>query len=157
MKPRAARVLAAALRAWTNPTPPPDTAAARLVIRQPDDWAHTATINLTSGHTDRLIGLIRRDVADHTPRTCTPEQAAEAIRHHLAYCLAAGHHAIRHADLLDLASRTGQSKTWLAHHITELIDGGHLRETWWRPGTYRITTPPTWAIRPGITARRPRR
>ncbi|WP_049580361.1 hypothetical protein [Streptomyces sp. SBT349] len=153
MKPRAARILAAALRAWTTPTPDPDKAAARLVIRQPDDWDHTATINLTHGHTDRLIGLIRRDVADRLPRRCSPEQTAQAIDRHLAHRIAAGHRTVSHSDLVDIARCTGQTTHWLAHHLVTLLDSGLLRETWWRPGTYRITTPPPWAIRPGITAR----
>ncbi|RKN07287.1 hypothetical protein [Streptomyces radicis] len=153
MKPRAARVLAAALHAWTTPTPHPDKAAARLDIREPSRWEHTATINLTHGHTDRLIGLIRADVADRLPRHCSPEQTAQAIEQHLAHRTAAGHRTVNHRDLLDIARRTGQTTHWLAHHLIALLDTGRLRETWWRPHTYRITTPPPWAIRPGITAR----
>ncbi|MFI7274111.1 hypothetical protein [Streptomyces sp. NPDC049879] len=155
MKPRAARVLAAALRAWTTPTPP-DQAAARLDIREPDTWSHTATVSLTPDRTDRLIGLIRRDVAERLPRICTPQQTAEAIEQHLAHRLAAGHHTVSHTDLLDIALRTGQTTHWLAAHLVALLDAGRLRETWWRPRTYRITTPPAWAIRPGLTARSPR-
>ncbi|ARQ69742.1 hypothetical protein [Streptomyces marincola] len=152
MKPRAARVLAAALRAWTTHPAPRETAA-RLDIRQPEDWSHTASITLDADRTDRLIGLIRRDVAAQLPRHCTPKQTAQAIGHHLAHRLAAGHRTVRHSDLLDIALRTGQTTHWLAHHLVTLLDSGRLRETWWRPYTYRITTPPTWAIRPGITAR----
>ncbi|MFI7274205.1 hypothetical protein [Streptomyces sp. NPDC049879] len=157
MKPptgRAARVLAAALRAWT--TTPPDQAAARLDIRAPSRWEHAATVSLDPDRTDRLIGLIRQDVADRLPRICTPQQTAEAIEQYLAHRLAAGHRTVSRAELLDIALRTGQTTHWLAHHLVALLDGGRLRETWWRPRSYRITTPPAWAIRPGLTARSPR-
>lgn len=152
MKSRTARVIAAALRAWAPARSAGDTAL-RLEVREPERWEHTATVNLDDGHADRLLTLLRRDVAESLPRSCTPAQAAAAIEQHLVLMLAAGTHTIHAADLLDLALRTGQSKTWLASHLVQLLDAGHLREIWWRPGTYRITTPPAWAIRPGMAAR----
>lgn len=156
-----ARVVAAALRTWStaldddrhDPTGP--AAAVRLDVRQPGAWSHVGTISLTEPQSHRVLGFLRRDVAERTPRPCSAAQAVHLIDGHLSQARAAGRRTIRVAELLDLAHRTGRSKEWLAAHLVHLIDAGHLRETW-RAGVYRLTTPPAWAVRPGttLTARR---
>ena len=151
---RRARVVAAALRVWTAGARP-DAAALRLEVREPGTWEHAATVNVGDDQAERLLALLRRDVADRTPRACTPDQAAAAVHDRLVALLAADRRTISRAELVDVARRCGQSTQWLAGHVLHLLDAGHLRVRWWRPRSYRITLPPAWAVRPGITARSP--
>ncbi|WP_326598077.1 hypothetical protein [Streptomyces sp. NBC_01803] len=151
-----ARVFAAALRNWTRIGGQTDAATAvRVDVRQPADWSHIATINIDRQQANRVLGLLRHDVADQIPGPRAPEQAALLIDARLTELRAAGHRTIRPTDLLDLAHTTGQTKEWLAAHLSHLADTGRLRETRWRTGIYRITTPPApWAIRPGMPTAR---
>lgn len=134
---REARVLAAALRHWTNTNPTPDPTAARLQIRQPPNWDFVSTTNLTQPQTRRILALLRDDLTAHTPHPTTPEQAAEAIQALLTEHRAAGHTTIHARDLTEAATRIGRPRTWIAAHLGELIDSQQIQETW-RPSVYRI-------------------
>ncbi|WP_329616455.1 hypothetical protein OG244_28415 [Streptomyces brevispora] len=132
-----ARVLAAALRTWTtidNDLEPP---VARIEIRYPPAWAFAATNSLTARQQTRLLAFLRDDLAENRPGHSTPERAAAVIDGLIAELAAAGRDRITTADLTQAAPRIGRSRTWIAAHITDLIDRGQLTETR-RPDTFRI-------------------
>ncbi|TSB13367.1 hypothetical protein FNJ62_29715 [Streptomyces benahoarensis] len=131
-----ARVLAAALRNWTTLTPDTTPTTVRVQIRQPPDWQYVTTLDLTRHQHHRLLAWLRDDLTVHTG-TSTPERAAAVINAVLAELTAAGHTRLTTADLVDAADRIGRSHTWIATHITHLIDTGRLHETR-RPGHFRI-------------------
>jgi hypothetical protein len=115
-----AKVLAAAFRTWTTVDNDPEPPVVRIEIRYPPHWAFASTNNLT----------VR-------PGHSTPERAAAVIHGLLAEVVAAGRTCITTADLADAAPRIGRSRTWIAAHVTDLIDNGTLGETR-RPDTFRI-------------------
>ncbi|MFJ2676376.1 hypothetical protein [Streptomyces sp. NPDC087525] len=132
-----AKVLAAAFRTWTTVLGDPEPAAARMEIRYPPDWAFAATVSITARQQKRLLGFLRDDLAENRPGYSTPDRAATVIDGLLAELAAAGRTRITTADLAEAAPRIGRSRTWIAAHITDLIDGGRLAETR-RPGIFRI-------------------
>lgn len=132
-----AKVLAAAFRTWTTVDNDPEPAVARLEIRYPPDWAFASTTSLTARQQKRLLDFLRDDLAENRPGYSTPERAAQVIAGLLAELAAAGCTRITTADLTQAAPRIGRSRTWIAEHITELVDAGQLTETR-RPDTFRI-------------------
>lgn len=153
---RTARVLAAALRTWTtvhrrDRAAVPTSTAVRLDVRSPGDWGHVGTVNLTPGRAARVLDLLREDLTRHAAGTLAAHVAG-----YLDEARAAGRRRLYARDLLDAAARAGSTKADLAAHLAELVDAGHLAETWW-PGVYRICPPPAgWSIRPGLPAARTR-
>ncbi|MGQ4353188.1 hypothetical protein [Streptomyces drozdowiczii] len=133
----AAKVLAAALRTWTTADGDPEPSVARLEIRYPPAWAFAATNSLTARQQQRLLNFLRDDLAENRPGYSTPERAATIIDGLLAEATAAGRDRITTADLAEAAPRIGRSRSWIAAHITDLIDNGRLTETR-RPNTFRI-------------------
>ncbi|MEU8623289.1 hypothetical protein [Streptomyces sp. NPDC048669] len=132
-----ARVLAAALRTWTTIDADLEPPVARIEIRYPPAWAFAATNSLTARQQQRLLDFLRDDLAENRPGHSTPERAAAVIDGLLAELAAAGRDRITTADLAEAAPRIGRSRTWIAAHITELVDDGRLAETR-RPDTFRI-------------------
>ncbi|MGW0780352.1 hypothetical protein [Streptomyces sp. NPDC002913] len=132
-----AKILAAALRTWTTVDNDPQAPVARLEIRYPPAWAFASTTSLTARQQGRLLAFLRDDLAENRPGFSTPERAAAVIDGLLAEAAAAGRTRITTADLADAAPRIGRSRTWIAAHITDLIDAGQLHETR-RPDTFRI-------------------
>ncbi|WP_435597079.1 hypothetical protein [Streptomyces anulatus] len=132
-----AKVLAAALRTWTTVDNDPESPVARLEIRYPPHWAFTSTNNITARQQGRLLAFLRDDLAENRPSHSTPERAAAVIHGLLVEHAAAGRTRITTADLAEAAPRIGRSRTWIAAHVTELIDTGVLHETR-RPDTFRI-------------------
>ncbi|MEV4970584.1 hypothetical protein [Streptomyces scopuliridis] len=132
-----AKVLAAAFRTWTTVLDDPEPAVARLEIRYPPAWAFATTVSITARQQKRLLGFLRDDLAENRPGNSTPERAATVIDGLLAELAAAGRTRVTTADLAEAAPRIGRSRTWIAAHITDLIDGGRLTETR-RPDTFRI-------------------
>lgn len=133
-----AKVLAAAFRTWTTIDIDPEPPVARIEIRYPPAWAFAATNSLTARQQQRLLDFLRDDLAENRPGYSTPERAAHVIDGLLAELAAAGHTRITTADLTQAAPRIGRSRTWIAAHITDLIDSGRLIETR-RTDTFRIT------------------
>jgi hypothetical protein len=133
-----AKVLAAAFRTWTTVDNDPEPAAARIEIRYPPDWAFASTTSITARQQKRLLDFLRADLAENRPGYCTPERAEQVIAGLLAELAAAGRTRITTADLAEAAPRVGRSRTWIAEHITELVDRGQLAETR-RADTFRIT------------------
>ena len=134
---RHAKVLAAALRTWTTVDSDPQPAVARLEIRYPPAWAFASTASLTARQQGRLLAFLRDDLAENRPGHSTPERAAAIIHGLIAEHVAAGRTRITTGDLAEAAPRIGRSRTWIAAHITDLIDAGTLQETR-RPNTFRI-------------------
>ncbi|MBQ1118452.1 hypothetical protein [Streptomyces sp. C3-3] len=132
-----AKVLAAALRTWTTVDNDPEPTVARLEIRYPPHWAFASTNPITARQQGRLLAFLRDDLAENRPSHSTPERAAAVIRGLLAEHTAAGRDRITTADLTEAAPRIGRSRTWIAAHVTDLIDTGVLHETR-RPDTFRI-------------------
>ncbi|MFD5875687.1 hypothetical protein [Streptomyces sp. NPDC060322] len=132
-----AKVLAAALRTWTSVDNDPRPPVARLEIRYPPHWAFASTNPITARQQQRLLDFLRDDLAENKPGFSTPERAAAVINGLLAEAAAAGRTRITTADLAEAAPRIGRSRTWIATHITDLVDAGTLRETR-RPNTFRI-------------------
>jgi len=135
---RHAKVLAAALRTWTTVDHDPEPPVARLEIRYPPAWAFASTTSLTARQQTRLLAFLRDDLAENRPGHSTPDRAAAVINGLLAEAAAAGRTRITTADLAEAAPRIGRSRTWIAAHITDLIDAGTLQQTR-RPNTFRIT------------------
>lgn len=134
-QPRTAAVLAAALHSWATTTQDATEPAARIELRQAPTWAYIGKTTLTDPQVTRLLDLLRDDLTPTTPNT--PLQAAAALDQILAEYRAAGRTRIRPDDLTAELPRIGQSKQWLAAHLTELADNGYITETR-RPATYRI-------------------
>jgi hypothetical protein len=132
-----ARVLAAAFRTWTTVDNDPEPPVARIEIRYPPAWAFASTNSLTARQQSRLLAFLRDDLAENRPSHSTPERAARVIDGLLAEAAAAGRTRITTADLAEAAPRIGRSRTWIAAHITHLLDSGQLQETR-RPDTFRI-------------------
>lgn len=132
-----AKVLAAAFRTWTTVDNDPEPPVARIEIRYPPAWAFASTNSLTARQQTRLLAFLRDDLAENRPSHSTPERAAAVINGLLTELAAAGRTRITTADLAEAAPRIGRSRTWIAAHITELLDSGHLQETR-RPDTFRI-------------------
>ncbi|WP_069751612.1 hypothetical protein [Streptomyces sp. EN16] len=132
-----AKVLAAALRTWTTVDNDPEPTVARLEIRYPPHWAFASTNPITARQQGRLLAFFRDDLAENRPSHSTPERAAAVIHGLLAERTAAGRDRITTADLTEAAPRIGRSRTWIAAHVTDLIDTGVLHETR-RPDTFRI-------------------
>ncbi|MDI5967152.1 hypothetical protein [Streptantibioticus silvisoli] len=142
MKPpadgRQARVLGAALRNWASHTADPGPPAVRLQIRQPPDWSYVNAVDLTDDQYQRLLAFLRDDLTAYQPEPQpSPGSATRAFDGYLAELRVAGHTRLTAAELLDAAPRVGRSRTWIAQHVTHLIDTGQLRETR-RPGVFRI-------------------
>lgn len=133
-----ARVFAAALTNWIALNPDDSPPATRLDIRQPPNWTHTATLTLTERQQQRILTVLRNDLAENRPGYTTPERAAQIIDGLLTELAAAGRTRITTADLVEAAPRIGRSRRWIADHITTLLDNGRLAETR-RPNTFRIT------------------
>ncbi|MFF8829312.1 hypothetical protein [Streptomyces sp. NPDC015131] len=132
-----AKILAAALRTWTTADNDPEPPVARIEIRYPPAWAFASTSNLTARQQSRLLTFLRDDLAENRPAYSTPERAAAVIKGLLAEAAADGRTRITTADLAEAAPRIGRSRSWIAAHITQLIDSGQLHETR-RPDTFRI-------------------
>ncbi|MEU1088933.1 hypothetical protein ABZ401_19220 [Streptomyces sp. NPDC005892] len=132
-----ARVLAAAFRTWTTVDNDPEPPVVRIEIRYPPHWAFASTNNLTARQQGRLLAFLRDDLAENRPDHSTPERAAAVVAGLITEHAAAGRSRITTADLADAAPRIGRSRTWIAAHITDLIDNGTLQETR-RPDTFRI-------------------
>ncbi|MGQ4733447.1 hypothetical protein ACUN3E_38035 [Streptomyces sp. Ju416(a)] len=132
-----AKVLAAALRTWTTVDNDPQPPVARLEIRYPPHWAFASTNNITARQQTRLLAFLRDDLAENRPSHSTPERAAAVIHGLITEHVAAGHTRITTADLAEAAPRIGRSRTWIAAHITDLVDAGVLHETR-RLDTFRI-------------------
>lgn len=132
-----ARVLAAALRNWATVDIDPTPTVARLQVRQPPDWGYATTVDISDRQYKRVLAFLRDDLIENRPGYSTPERAARIITALLAERRAAGHTQLTTADLVDAAPRIGRSRAWIAAHITDLIDAGHLAETR-RPGVFRI-------------------
>ncbi|MYX14415.1 hypothetical protein GTY67_13515 [Streptomyces sp. SID8374] len=132
-----AKVLAAALRTWTTVDNDPQPPVARLEIRYPPNWAFASTNPITARQQGRLLAFLRDDLAENRPTHSTPERAAAVIHGLIAEHAAVGHTRITTADLTEAAPRIGRSRTWIAGHITNLVDSGVLHETR-RPDTFRI-------------------
>ncbi|MGW3594991.1 hypothetical protein [Streptomyces sp. NPDC005167] len=132
-----AKILAAAIRTWTTVDNDPEPPVVRIEIRYPPAWAFASTNNLTARQQKRLLAFLRDDLAENRPGFSTPERAAAVIGGLLAELAAAGRTRITTADLAEAAPRIGRSRTWIAAHITELIDDGRLIETR-RVDTFRI-------------------
>jgi hypothetical protein len=132
-----AKVLAAAFRTWTTVDATPEPAVARIEIRYPPAWAFASTTAITARQQRRLLDFLRDDLAENRPGNSTPERSARVIAGLLAELVAAGQTRITTADLAQAAPRIGRSRTWIAAHITDLIDAGTLHETR-RPDTFRI-------------------
>ncbi|MBM9509961.1 hypothetical protein [Actinacidiphila acididurans] len=135
-QPRNAAVLTAALRSWATTTRDPDGHdVARVEFRQAPDWAPVGKTPLTGQQVDRLLTILRADLIP--PRRNTPTQAAAAVDQIIAEWRAEGRTRIRPTDLIGQLPRIGQTRAWLAQHLTHLVDSGYLHETR-RPGTYRL-------------------
>lgn len=134
-QPRNAAVLTAALRSWATANPDPADPTIRIEFRGAPTWAPTGKTNLTPGQADRLLYLLREDLAP--PRRNTPTQAAVAVDQLLAEWRAEGRTRIRPTDLIAQLPRIAQSRAWLAEHLVHLTDAGYLTETR-RPGVYRL-------------------
>ncbi|WP_436755413.1 hypothetical protein [Streptomyces sp. URMC 124] len=126
-----------ALRTWADDDPHDAPTTARLAIRTPPDWEHVGVVNLTHRTQQRILGLLRRDIAEQHPGPTSPQRAAAIIDGLLAEHRAAGRTHIRATDLVSAAPRIGRSRAWIAEHITRLVDAGYLQETW-RPGRFRL-------------------
>ncbi|GGX40497.1 hypothetical protein [Streptomyces noursei] len=124
-----ARVLAAALRNWATVDADMDPTVARLEVRQPPTWAYAATVNISDRQYKRVLAFLRDDLIENRPGYSTPERAADVVEALLQELLAAGRICVTTADLVEAVPRIGRSRTWIAAHITELIDSGRLRET----------------------------
>lgn len=132
-----AEILAAAFRTWTTVDNDPEPPVARIEIRYPPAWSFASTNSLTARQQKRLLDFLREDLAENRPSHSTRERAAAVITGLLNELAAAGRTRITTADLAEAAPRIGRSRTWIAAHITHLIDSGHLHETR-RPDTFRI-------------------
>ena len=132
-----AKVLAAAFRTWTTVDSDPQPPVARIEIRYPPAWAFASTNSLTARQQTRLLAFLRDDLAENRPGHSTPERAARIIDGLITELAAAGRTRITTADLAEAAPRIGRSRTWIAAHITDLVDAGTLHETR-RPDTFRI-------------------
>lgn len=132
-----ARVFAAALRTWATIDADDSPTAVRVEVRQPPDWKYAATVNLTSRQHHRLLAFMRDDLAENRPGYSSPSRAAAVVGGLLAELAAAGYTRVTTADLVDAAPRIGRSRSWIAAHVTDLVDDGHLIETR-RPGVFRI-------------------
>lgn len=132
-----ARVLAAALRNWATIDADLTPTVARLQVRQPPAWGYAATVDISDRQYKRVLAFLRDDLIENRPGYSTPERAATVVAGLLAEHRAAGRNTLTAADLNEAAPRIGRSRTWIAAHITTLIDAGQLIETR-RPGTFRI-------------------
>lgn len=124
-----ARVLASALRNWATVDADQAPTVARLEIRQPPTWAYATTVNISDRQYKRVLAFLRDDLIENRPGYSTPERAATVIEGVLRELVAAGRIRITAADLVEAAPRIGRSRSWIATHITDLIDTGRLRET----------------------------
>lgn len=124
-----ARVLAAALRNWATVDADLGPTVARLEVRQPPSWGYAATVNISDRQYKRVLNFLRDDLIENRPGYSTPERAATVIEGLLQELAAAGRTRVTAADLVEAAPRIGRSRTWIAAHITDLIDFGRLRET----------------------------
>ncbi|MGX1632653.1 hypothetical protein ACWGUL_01145 [Streptomyces albidoflavus] len=135
-----ARVLATALRTWAtvshHPTQQP-IETARIQIRQPPNWEFAGTIPINHTQHQRLLGLLREDLAEHHPAHSTPERSADVINGLITELAVAGRTRLTTADLAAAAPRIGRSRAWIAEHINHLVDSGRLIETR-KPDTFRI-------------------
>lgn len=133
-----ARVLLTALRTWAT-IDRPDNAptAARIQIRATPDWQYAGTVDITTDQYQRLLRLLRDDLAEHHPGHSSPDRAARVINSLLGELLAAGHGHVTSRDLVAAAARIGRPRTWIATHIAGLIESGRLIETR-RAGRWRI-------------------
>lgn len=144
MKPnesgKRARVIGAALRNWASISGHLDQTptAARLQVRQPPGWGYVGTVDITNRQYQRLLDFLRDDLAEHHPGHSTPERAAAVIDAVLDELAAEGRTRITATDLVAAAPRIGRPRTWIAAHISHLIDTGRLTETR-RPGTFCLT------------------
>ncbi|MDI3408317.1 hypothetical protein [Streptomyces cavernicola] len=132
-----ARVLAAALRNWAAIDASPGPTVARIVTREPPNWGYASTTEITNSQFQRLLQFFHDDLAEHRPGHSTPERAAAVIDALLTELAAAGRYFVTTADLTEAAPRIGRSRTWIATHISHLIDAGQLIETR-RAGRFRI-------------------
>ncbi|MEW1754716.1 hypothetical protein [Streptomyces angustmyceticus] len=124
-----ARVLAAALRNWATVDADPAPTVARLEVRQPPAWGYAATVDISDRQYKRVLAFLRDDLIENRPGYSTPERAAAVVEALLVELVAAGQIRVTAADLVEAAPRIGRSRTWIAAHITDLIDSGRLRET----------------------------
>lgn len=132
-----ARILAAALRNWATVDSDLTPTVARLQVRQPPAWGYAATVDISDRQYKRVLAFLRDDLIENRPGYSSPERAAKVVAGLLAEHRAAGRTRLTTADLVEAAPRIGRSRTWIAAHITELIDAGQLQETR-RPGIFRI-------------------
>lgn len=132
-----ARVLAAALNNWARIDADLTPTVARLQIRQPPSWGYASTVDISDRQYKRVLAFLRDDLIENRPGYSSPERAAKVVAGLLAEHRAAGRTRLTTADLVEAAPRIGRSRTWIAAHITELIDAGQLQETR-RPGIFRI-------------------
>lgn len=132
-----ARVLAAALNNWARVDADHTPVVARLQVRQAPEWGYATTVDISDRQYKRVLAFLRDDLIENRPGYSTPERAAAIIGGLLDEHRAAGRTKLTAADLVEAAPRIGRSRTWIATHITTLIDAGQLHETR-RPGTFRI-------------------
>jgi hypothetical protein len=132
-----ARVLAAALRNWATVDADHTPTVARLHVRKPPEWGYCTTVDISDRQYKRVLAFLRDDLIENRPGYSSPERAAAIIAGLLAEHRAAGHTRLTTADLVEAAPRIGRSRSWIAAHITTLIDAGQLAETR-RPGVFRI-------------------
>lgn len=132
-----ARVLATALRHWSSIDADTSPIAARIQIRQPPTWEFAGTVNVSGRQLQRILGLLRDDIAEQNPGLSSPERAAAVIAALLAEHRAAGHTTITARDLVAAAPRIGRPIEWIAAHLVDLADAGQIQETW-RPSVFRI-------------------
>lgn len=132
-----ARVLAAAIRNWATIDHDPSPTTARIQIRQPPEWQYAGTINITEQQVNRLLSLLRHDLAEQNPGLSSPDRAAAVIHALLTERRTAGHTTIHVRDLVDAAPRIGRPAAWVAAHLNHLVDTGQIEETW-RPSVFRI-------------------
>ncbi|MFH9225922.1 hypothetical protein [Streptomyces lydicus] len=124
-----ARVLAAALRNWATVDADLAPTVARLEVRQPPTWGYAATVDISDRQYKRVLAFLRDDLIENRPGYSTPERAAAVVEALLRELVAAGQIRVTAADLVEAAPRIGRSRTWIAAHITDLIESGRLRET----------------------------
>ena len=132
-----ARVFGAALRTWATVDADDAPTAVRLEVRQPPEWGYVATVNITARQHGRLLAFLRDDLAENRPGYSSPERAAAVIEGLLTELAAAGQSCVTTVDLVDAGPRIGRSRSWIAAHITDLVDAGRLIETR-RPDVFRI-------------------
>ncbi|MFI0914329.1 hypothetical protein [Streptomyces abikoensis] len=132
-----ARIFATALRTWAGIDVEEAPTAVRLEIREPPAWEYAGVINLTNCQQERILKLLRGELAENRPGYSSPERAAAVIQGLLTERRLAGRTHVDASDLVEAAPRIGRSRKWIAAHITELIEAGHLRETR-RPARFRL-------------------